>query len=63
MGTISTESSFYITPTTITLPQAEFAQKPTKKQWNKRTQYDVMHFKLTKAKSTWANKKQQSLYN
>ena len=37
--------------------------KTDKKQWNKRTQYDVMHFKLTKAKSTWANKKQQSLYN
>ena len=30
MGTISTESSFYITPTTITLGQAEFAQKLTK---------------------------------
>ena len=30
MGTISTESSIYINPTTITLPQAEFAQKLTK---------------------------------
>ena len=30
MGTISTESSFYITPTTITLPLPEFAQKLTK---------------------------------
>lgn len=62
MGTISTESSFYITPTTITLPQAEFAQKLTKKQWNKRTQYDAMHFKWTKAKSTWANKKLNKAY-